>query len=322
MAPSLKAGTARASADPGLSLKVTRTGARFVVDLALDPVWLRDPVRRFPLLLDPTITIQSTSQYGNFNFNCATCLPLVDERVRIGSSGTEIWRPALQFNLSAIPAGAAVSNANLKLYYDGKCILACVAGTHRLDLHRLTTAWSTASTSAAVQFDAAVASTVNFSTVADADVQWLTWDVTSLVNGWRAGTYQNNGVLLKRNPDPLSSNGPTAPSGRYLAEASLRPKLEVTYTGDAVNLLPITSTHSNGADLEWTRFTGESGNAPSKYEVHRGTAANFPISSASRLATIGDRDITTYRDTTASPSKTFYYKVVANAARRTSARRS
>jgi RHS repeat-associated protein len=304
--------TGRPVADPRLDLKVTRAGASFAVELSFDPRWLRDPARRFPVLLDPTILIQGTSQYGNFDFNCPTCTPLVDDRVRIGSSATEIWRPALQFNLAAVPAGATVTDARLGLYYDGKCVMACAPSSHQLDLHRMTAAWSTSTTTAGVAYAAAPSATTLFTTIADADVQWLTWDVTSLVNAWRGGTYPNYGVLLRRNPDPLSANGPTTPSGRYTEEATLKPKLDVTYSGDAVELFPITSTHSNGADLEWTRYVGTSGAPFDKYEVHRSATAGFAASASTLVATIRDRDVTRYRDTTAAPSKTFHYKVVAN----------
>jgi hypothetical protein len=91
---------------------------------------------------------------------------------------------------------------------------------------------------------------------------------------------------------------------------------------DAVTLLVPDTVHANGAELAWTRYTGPSGAQFDRYEVHRSATQGFTPSSSppdsTLLATIRDRDTTTWRDTTAAPSpstttkKFFYYKVVAN----------
>jgi hypothetical protein len=71
--------------------------------------------------------------------------------------------------------------------------------------------------------------------------------------------------------------------------------------------------HSNGADLSWSKYTGAlSGQPFSSYEVHRSTTANFTPSASTRLMSTTDISTTTYRDTTARPGGTFYYKVLAN----------
>ncbi len=71
--------------------------------------------------------------------------------------------------------------------------------------------------------------------------------------------------------------------------------------------------HSNGADLRWSRYTGAlSGNPFSSYEVHRSSTANFTPSASTLLMSTTDISKTSYRDTTARPGGTFYYKVLAN----------
>src|SRR6266487_1938114 len=82
---------------------------------------------------------------------------------------------------------------------------------------------------------------------------------------------------------------------------------------DAVTLLVPDTVHANGAELAWTRYTGPSGAAFDHYEVHRFATTGFTPSASTLLTTIRDQDTTAWRDTTAAPSKTFYYKVVANA---------
>jgi hypothetical protein len=46
--------------------------------------------------------------------------------------------------------------------------------------------------------------------------------------------------------------------------------------------------------------------------VHRSTTANFTPSASTLVATIRDPSVTTYRDATAAPNKTFTYRIVAN----------
>lgn len=53
-----------------VSMRVTEVGgagAGFVVDLVVDRAWLRAPERVFPVLVDPTITVQPTAEDASFS---------------------------------------------------------------------------------------------------------------------------------------------------------------------------------------------------------------------------------------------------------------
>jgi RHS repeat-associated protein len=297
-------------------LDVVRDGNRFALELTLDRRWLRAPERVFPVLLDPTITIQPSSQDASFNAACPSCTPYLDTKLYIGTTATETWRSAVQFNLADVPAGASVTDARMKLYYSGNCVPPadgiCKPLSAKLDAHRMTSAWTTASASSSLAFDPTPVASLNFTTIADADVQWLAWDVTGTVKNWLNGTQTNYGLLLKRETEPQSASGPAPVSRRYTTEVGLQPKLEVTYSGDGVDLLVPDTLHADGAELRWTPYTGPSGAPFDRYEVHRSPTAKFTPSASTLLTTIRDPNVTFFRDTTAAPSKAFSYRVVAN----------
>ncbi|NES27985.1 DNRLRE domain-containing protein [Micromonospora terminaliae] len=85
---------------------------------------------------------------------------------------------------------------------------------------------------------------------------------------------------------------------------------------DGGDLLPPSTLHADGADLAWTRYTGQSSGAPfGSYEVHRAPGgADFTPSAATLLTTIRDASTTRYSDTTAAAQATFTYKLVTNGA--------
>ncbi|MDQ3933069.1 MAG: Ig-like domain-containing protein [Actinomycetota bacterium] len=89
------------------------------------------------------------------------------------------------------------------------------------------------------------------------------------------------------------------------SEARARP------TGGPQLLEPDT-VRSNGADLRWTRFERSEDGTFGSYEVHRAAGGGFTPSDATRIATITEPGVTTYRDTTAAPSRTFTYRVLTN----------
>ena len=302
------------------SLAVSKKQDGFTVELALDSKWLRDAARRFPVRLDPTITIQPDSQDASFQANCTpnlpttTCTPTVADRVFIGTDATNAWRTAIQFNLSSVPANTTVTTAKLGLYYDGFCLDTgtsnCGGVAHAIEAHRMTAAWSTTTTTQQVAFDPTTLST--FTLQAGSQSQWMSWDLTGTVQSWLSGTQSNFGLYLMRNPDgTLGTSGPTPPGTNYTGNPNLMPKLDIAYGSAQLALGPIATVHANGADLSWSKFDDLFGTF-SMYEVHRSATSGFTPSSSTLVATIGDEAITTYRDTTAAPGQTFYYEVVAN----------
>src|SRR5262252_1192856 len=300
-----------------MSVKEGKSG--FEVTLSLDQTWLKDPTRKFPVFLDPTITVQPDTLDATFVADCGACTGFVHSsgRMFIGTDQSHAYREALQFDLSGIPAGVTVSSASLGVFYDQACVATnsnklCAGINHQVDVHRMTAPWSTSSTTSSVQFDPTVLS--SFTLLASASQEWMNWDVTSAASGWASGAQPNYGLYLMLNSESKSASGP-APPGNTFQDGQLAPQLTVTYSGDAVALTQPSVLHANGAELSWSQYTGASGAAFQQYQVHRSLTPNFTPSGATLLTSSNDLTATSYRDTTGAPGGTFYYAVLANSSK-------
>jgi RHS repeat-associated protein len=294
---------------PHASMTVRGHGSWLDVRVSVDRGWLSSPRRRFPVLLDPTITIQPDTQDASFAASCGGCGADVLDRLYVGTDSSYAWRAALQFDLSSVPPGVAVTGAQLGLYYDGQCNYVC-GNPHSFEAHRMTAPWSASSTSSQLQFDSTALSTVNFAT--GQPLGWLYWPVTTTVQNWLTGAQPNDGLLVKDATETLGNGGIAVPSRSYAGSTAVQPELQVTYASDAVTLLPPATLHANGAELDWTKYTGPSGAPFQQYAVYRSMTPDFSPSPSTLLTTITDPAVTSYRDTTAAPSRAFTYAVVAN----------
>lgn len=292
------------------SLDVKKTDGGFKVTLGVDRKWLEDPDRVFPVSLDPTMVVQPSDQDASFDASCAACPPLLVDRLNVGTDQTHVWRSAVRFNLSSIPSGVNVVGAQTEVFYDKTCITStsqsCAAQSHVLAAHAITAPWSTSSTSSDITFGPAF-DTQTVPTQGDA--RWISMVSANVVRDWLAGTRPNYGVLLKRTDETLDAGGVRPFSSRYVAEPALRPRLVVTWQSTGVTLDAPSVIHANGAELNWSEFVDGVGTAFSRYEVHRSTSASFTPSASTLIATIGDRKVTSYRDTTAAPGQTYTYKI-------------
>jgi RHS repeat-associated protein len=93
-----------------------------------------------------------------------------------------------------------------------------------------------------------------------------------------------------------------------------KPQPAVAAAAGVALLRPVTTVHSNGAELSWDRYVPVIGETFTRYEVHRSATAAFTPSASTLLTTIRDNDVTSWTDTTARPATSFSYKVVANSA--------
>jgi hypothetical protein len=152
------------------------------------------------------------------------------DRLPIGGDTDKVWRAGLRFSLAAIPSGATILDAPLTVRHDAVCLgprrttRPCPARRYTIDLHPiLTGSWFS-------EREVEVGPLVSRAVLPLATrPEWLSWDMTGLVESWLAGE-PNHGVLLKLADaeEDLGVGGPAVPSSSF-ADAAGRPALDVVY---------------------------------------------------------------------------------------------
>jgi hypothetical protein len=134
----------------------------------------------------------------------------------------DTYRALLQFNLNTLPADAVITNASLKLYSDGH------SGTEDFMIAscQVTEDWEeNVYWTIMPDYSIFPESTI---TVPISQFGWLSWDITSLVQGWANGSIANYGVMLKETGETVYSSIYCF-SSDYSYNITRRPKLEISY---------------------------------------------------------------------------------------------
>ena len=174
-----------------------------------------------------TLTIQPNQNEGNDSM-------VIEEYPRtnygdsavlqIGKKHEKTVRTYLKFDLSVLPYGAHVVNADLKLYQHQ------TSGNenYSITVHTVTESWSEEAITWNNQpsYSENVESTVY---VIPGTEIWLSWDIRFLVDDWVTGYMNNYGVVLK-DDDSQGSTFITCWSSEWGYEPELRPKLVITYS--------------------------------------------------------------------------------------------
>jgi hypothetical protein len=135
-----------------------------------------------------------------------------------------IVRAHLQFDVSILPTDAVIVNADLKLYqYQTIGTEGFVIG-----LHQVTESWEENMITWNNQPDY-LPSPESTITVTIGALTWLSWDITSLLQGWLDGSITNYGVVLKDTDEPLGDTFIRCYSSDYPTKPTLCPKLEITF---------------------------------------------------------------------------------------------
>ena len=134
-------------------------------------------------------------------------------------------RAYIQFDLSTVPGGVVVTNANLRLYHYSSWGSAAFT----IGLYKVTGSWlensitwnnQPTSSSDAEFLRSIPAGSINY---------WRSWDIDTLVQGWLDGTITNYGMLLKDTDEFLVQTAALFYTSDYTADTSKHPKLEIDY---------------------------------------------------------------------------------------------
>lgn len=179
------------------------------VKLSVDGAWLSQASRRWPVTIDPTVTITYSGSsivktYTGASQDCylKSSTPTTSQcngtSLNVGYNGTGIERALLQFNIS-IPQDANVLESDLAVQ-----LSATSSSAAAVELHPVTQAWTTGATWNA--YDGTNAWTTAGGTYSN-PATWTTtvgtatgtyhWYLTALTQTWVNGSATNDGVLLK-----------------------------------------------------------------------------------------------------------------------------
>ena len=138
----------------GWSNKVTQvltgTGSQLRLTMTADQAWLRDPARKYPVVIDPTIKVQpqvGQAQDGMVNSYEPTTNYDASWRLSAGTNpldggGTATFRSLVKFPLTEVPAGTKLDSAQLKLYFDQTMVNELDDDAVPINAHRATAAWA------------------------------------------------------------------------------------------------------------------------------------------------------------------------------------
>ncbi|NUP48289.1 MAG: DNRLRE domain-containing protein, partial [Catenulispora sp.] len=295
------------------------------VTVTPDASWLASKDRVFPVTVDPTIVVSSTSSTS------ANVMILADGattnydtswRLSVGTTTTGAARSLIKFAMPSVPAGTTITSADLKLYYDQTF----TTGSNTVPMQALAAnaAWNpaTATWSNASSIGGPVAGTTSMQ--ANALGVWNDFPVTSTVQSWLNGSLANNGFVLKATTETtLGQGGPRYEGSGYYYNGEVKnyPKLVITYGVPGVTVNPPSVIHSTGAELTWPAYantTGNTGNDLAEYQVHRSIYETFTPSANTEISPVAS-GTTNFVDSTAVPTpannadpygNAYYYMVV------------
>lgn len=180
-----------------------------------DPEWLADPARKWPVKIDPTVTVNKPAldciivNDGSTTPRCAPGQTYLLAKAQYVSSGTDrIARSLLRFNLGAIPASAPITSATIGLYS-----AKTATNITKVDLYDVSIPWTSSVTwakrdssqnwwSPGGNYGAKLPNPASLTPAERGGSGPGWWNFSSpelawLVERWRYGTFANNGVFVK-----------------------------------------------------------------------------------------------------------------------------
>ncbi len=207
-----------------VSYDVAKTGNAFAITLKANKQWLKDPARKYPITIDPTVSLNQP-YYDAYVDTCTPTTPHYSEVWMLGGTNTGCTRRSYVWfnNLPALPAGSTITAADLKLfqYEVGDPNSTAIIQKVNVGWNATTLTWNNQPSFGNPS-----------KTFADGNVNnnFVNPDVKDIVNSWYGGQ-ANNGFMLSMSPESgAGSSTRTWRTGNYTADPNQYPKLTITYT--------------------------------------------------------------------------------------------
>lgn len=272
--------------------------------LTVDPSWLHDVHRTFPVHVDvPIATAYSavnTGIFGTVN-SCAPSAPAPQADVVVGVDGSCTYHGQVYFDVSSLRYDTPVVSATLRLYTPGQ------AGPIGIQVFPNATPTLTDSVYQPASWrppswDTALAIAPGAAGLAESDNEghWQDWDVTTLVRQWVQDRSTNGGLTLVGAAAPVRFATPFGGGDGKLEHA---PVLNITYAAQpaAATTAPADAAQPAAA----TAAPAYSDGAPSIYGLSGTFAAECTAGTPSPRTCSGDNGYIGPAHTTESQLTTF-----------------
>ena len=218
--------TAARTISENVSYDVAKRGNSFDITLKADKAWLKDAARKYPITIDPTITLNQ-AYYDAFVDTCSAGTPHYSEVWMLSGTNTGCTRRSYLWfaNLPTLPRGASITEAKLRLYQYEVSNPNSTATVCKVNQgwNATTLTWNAQPSSGAP------CANFNDGSISNNFVQP---DVKDIVTSWSGfgGSAVNAGFMISMNPESgAGSSTRTWRTGNY-SDSSQWPKLSITYT--------------------------------------------------------------------------------------------
>jgi RHS repeat-associated protein len=169
---------------------IRQEGKNYLYEVVVDPEWLNDPARVFPVVIDPTITTEDMAVDTYISNSSPTTSYSSSYNLQVKGTGTGAQEDTLvRFNLPVIDNGPAILYAGVSLCRGN----GSASGTNTVHAYQITSDWTTAVT---WNTRPSRSTTADSDTSADGAMGWYTFDITPSATQWYEAGASNYGVQL------------------------------------------------------------------------------------------------------------------------------
>ncbi len=191
---------------PATTSVVLTTANNAYLALNVDPAWLHDPHRVFPVTVD--LPIATGSAYvdsglaGSVN-SCAPTTAAPPTDLVVGAENGCVYNGQAYFDLSSVPYDAPIASAALRLYTPNQ------TGATGVQLYQNAPPATGSDPAQPPSWSSAPAVVTSSAPIAQSGStgHWQSWDVTGLVKQWARDGASNGGVTLQSAGTPIRGQG-------------------------------------------------------------------------------------------------------------------